>query len=148
MNDSEAQQGGVATVRAMTEADILAARALWASAEGVELAEGDSLEELAAYLRRNPGASHVAYDGPHLVGAVLAGHDGRRGLVYHLAVAPSHRGRDLGRDLVARSLAALRAQGITRVLGLVARDNPGGRRFWIRCGWEPLEFAEPIAIDL
>ncbi len=148
MNASTPQRADVVIVRAMTEADLPAARELWASAEGVELAEGDSLEELVVYLGRNPGSSHVAIEGPRMVGAVLAGHDGRRGLVYHLAVAPTHRGRRVGRELVARSLAALKAQGVTRVLGLVARDNPAGREFWIRCGWEPLEFAEPIAVDL
>lgn len=137
------------TVRPMDASDLPAARVLWSRAEGVELAEGDAEDELRAYLARNPGASHVAIatDGS-LVGAILAGHDGRRGLVYHLAVVPSARGRGIGRELVARSLAVLRSQGIRRVLGLVARDNPGGRAFWIAAGWEVLPFAEPIAIDL
>lgn len=135
-------------VRAMTEADLPAACAVWSTAEGVELAEGDSLPELAAYLRRNPGASQVALQGGRLVGAVLAGHDGRRGIVYHLAVAPAARRLGLGRELVERSLAVLRTAGIRRVLILVARDNHAGRDFWIRSGWEPLEFAEPMGRDL
>jgi ribosomal protein S18 acetylase RimI-like enzyme len=132
----------------MTEADLPAACALWSTAEGVELAEGDSLPELAAYLRRNPGASQVALQGDQLVGAVLAGHDGRRGIIYHLAVAPTARRHGLGRALVERSLAVLRAGGMRRVLILVARDNPAGREFWIRSGWEPLEFAEPMGRDI
>jgi len=135
-------------IRPLTEADLPAARVLWTHAEGVELAEGDSEPELAAYLRRNPGASQVAFAGSRLVGAVLAGHDGRRGFVYHLAVASAARSHGLGRELVSRALAALKAQGVRRVLLLVARDNAGGRAFWVRSGWAPLEFAEPMGIDL
>lgn len=135
-------------LRPMTEADLAAARTLWSHAEGVELAEGDSLSELSAYLRRNPDASQVAYSGDKLVGAVLAGHDGRRGFVYHLAVEPGHRGRGLGRDLVTRALGVLKEQGLRRVLILVARDNQAGRAFWSRSGWEALESAEPMGIDI
>lgn len=132
----------------MTEADLPAARKLWAETEGVELAEGDSVAELAGYLRRNPGMSFVACSGEQLVGAVLAGHDGRRGLLYHLAVARDQRGRHLGRKLTERSLAAVKAAGVVRGLILVARDNGDGGRFWTKQGWEPLTFAQPMGLDL
>lgn len=139
-----------ATVRAFEPADLPAALALWAATPGLELAEGDSPTELARYLARNPGCSTVAVavaDGT-LVAAVLAGHDGRRGLLYHLAVHPAHRGRGLGRAVVRRSLEALRAAGLTRALLLVAADNPGGQAFWLREGWEELVFARPFGRDL
>ena len=132
----------------MQESDLLAARQLWQEAEGVELAEGDSEQELAAYLRRNPGMSHVAVEGTRLVGAVLAGYDGRRGLLYHLAVAPDRRGAGLGQALLARALAALKDAGVVRVLILVARDNAGGRTFWLRQGWEEIAGALPMGRDL
>jgi len=137
-----------AELRPMTEADLPAARALWAAADGVELAEGDSVAELTQYLRRNPGLSFVATVGGAVIGAVLAGHDGRRGYLYHLAVSREHQGRGLGRDLVARSVALLREAHITRALILVARDNESGRRFWSRQRWEPLDLAEPMGLDL
>lgn len=133
----------------MTVSDLDAARALWAAADGVEVAEGDSPEELARYLKRNPGLSTVALDGDgRLVGAVLCGHDGRRGLIYHLAVAPEHRGRGVGRALMQRSLSALKGKGISRALLLVADDNDGGKRFWLREGWEDMTFAKPMGLDL
>ncbi len=136
-------------VRAMRATDISAALELWARADGVEVAEGDSPAELERYLRRNPGLGSVALspDGA-LVGAVLCGHDGRRGLIYHLAVAPEHRGRGVGRALMQRSLGALKAEGITRALLLVATDNAGGQRFWLREGWEEMTFARPMGLDL
>lgn len=136
------------TFRPMVPSDLPAARNLWSTSEGVELAEGDTEAELRAYLARNLGASQVAMLDGHLIGAVLAGHDGRRGLLYHLAVSPDHRGNGIGRRLVHESLRVLKDQGIRRVLILVACDNPGGREFWSRGGWESMEFAEAMGIDL
>ena len=136
-------------VRPMTPDDIVAARHLWEDAEGVEVSEGDSPAELARYLERNPGLSTVATDASgNLIGAVLCGHDGRRGFVYHLAVARSHRGRGVGRAIMQRSLAALKAERVARVLLLVDNDNHGGQRFWSREGWEEMTFAKPLGLDL
>lgn len=147
MNPTSLAPAIVVNYRVMTESDLPEACALWERTEGVELAEGDDLPELAAYLSRNPGASQVAYVGDALAGAVLAGSDGRRGLLYHLAVDPVFRGKGVGRMLAQRALENLRAMGVRRVLILVARDNAEGRAFWQRCGWEALDFAEPMAID-
>lgn len=132
----------------MTEQDIAAARALWAETEGVHVGTGDEPEELAAYLRRNPGLSTVAVTDGRLVGAVMCGHDGRRGLVYHLAVAREHRGRGIAAAMMARSLPLLRDAGIRRVILLVATDNPAGREFWLKQGWEGMDHAYPMALDL
>lgn len=132
----------------MTAADIPAARELWAMSEGIELAEGDAPPEIARYLERNPGLSTVGCDGDRVVAAVMCGHDGRRGFVYHLAVSRDWRGRGVGREVMRRSLAALREQGIPRALLLVAADNAGRRSFWLREGWEDMAFARPMGIDL
>lgn len=134
--------------RPMAPVDLPGARRLWSAAEGVELAEGDSPGELRRYLRRNPGLSHVALVGSRLAGAVLAGHDGRRGYIYHLAVSRRHRGQGLGRALAARSLVALKRTGVIRTLILVSRDNATGRKFWRREGWELLRFAQVMGRDL
>jgi len=133
----------------MTVDDLVSARRLWTEAEGIEVAEGDSPEELARYLVRNRGLSTVATDTRgRLIGAVLCGHDGRRGFVYHLAVAPQHRGEGIGRAIMQRSLAGLKQAGLARVLLLVAADNEGGRQFWLREGWEDMAFAKPMGLDL
>lgn len=135
-------------LRPMIAADLSAARPPWAETEGVELAEGDSAEELILYLRRNLAMSFVAVGGEQLVGAVLAGHDGRRGLLYHLAVDREHRGVGWRRASAARSIAALKEAGIVRVLILVSRDNPSGEKFWSAQGWEPLTSAQLRGFDL
>lgn len=132
----------------MNRADIPAVHRLWSATEGVEVAEGDSPAELGRYLDRNPGLSTVAADGDRIVAAVLCGHDGRRGFVYHLAVSPDQRGRGLGRQVMQRSLAALKKEGVVRALLLVAADNEGGHAFWRREGWEDMSFATPMGLDL
>ncbi|MEX0586364.1 MAG: hypothetical protein WD176_06955, partial [Pirellulales bacterium] len=60
--------------------------ALWEATEGVGLNESDSRENIARFLARNPGLSMVARVGGQIGGAVLCGHDGRRGYLHHLAV--------------------------------------------------------------
>jgi len=122
--------------------------ALWRMVEGVEVAEGDSKEEIRAYLLRNPGLSRVAEENGTMVGAVLCGHDGRRGLIYHLAVAPASHGKGIGKLLVRECLTRLRATGIVRALILVAGDNASAHSFWLRIGWEDITDVIVMGIDL
>jgi ribosomal protein S18 acetylase RimI-like enzyme len=98
--------------------------ALWSGVEGVEICEGDSREEIAEYLKRNPGLSRVAEAEGKIVGAALCGHDGRRGWIYHLAVAKSHQRQKVGRLLLEACVAGLRDAGLKRAIILVAGDNP------------------------
>ena len=128
--------------------DYEAAVALWSKVEGVEIAEGDSVEDLTFYLSRNPGLSRVAvYDG-RVVGVVLCGHDGRRGFIYHLAVEPGYQQQGIARRLVVECLDALRVLGLKRALILVAGDNQTGHAFWRRCGWEDVPGVKVLGIDL
>ena len=122
--------------------------AVWNLAKGVEVAEGDSKEEIRAYLLRNPGLSRVAEDNGTIVGAVLCGHDGRRGLIYHLAVPPAYHGKGIGKLLVQECVTRLRAAGIVRALILVAGDNAGAHSFWLRTGWEDVPGAILMGMDL
>ncbi|MBI4770851.1 MAG: GNAT family N-acetyltransferase, partial [Chloroflexi bacterium] len=74
-------------------------------------------------------------DAGKIVGAVLGGFDGRRGMVYHLAVAPEQRGRGLGAALLAELEARLKAKGCLKYYLLVTQDNPGALDFYRRQGW-------------
>ena len=123
-------------IRAMTIADYDDALALWQAIEGLGLSAADSREAITRYLARNPGLSFVAHaDTGELVGAVLCGHDGRRGYLHHLAVRPDCRGHGLGRDLAGHCLAALRAEGIDKCHLFVKRSNTAGQAFWQQTGW-------------
>ena len=133
--------------RELRISDHAAAVALWNQVEGVEVAEGDLEHEIAAYVQRNPELSRVACDGDTVIGAVLCGHDGRRGWIYHLAVAQAYRCHGVGKQLVDECLLGLRNAGIPRAIILVAEDNAAGRQFWLRNGWEELTEAVPMAHD-
>jgi ribosomal-protein-serine acetyltransferase len=124
-------------VRPMQAADLPAALALWQSTENMGISANETVAMLTAMLARNPDLSQVAVtaDGT-LVGAVLAGHDGRRGMLYHLAVAPSHRRDGLGQRMVAAAQAGLHAAGLGRTIILVYAHNEAGLAFWRRLGWE------------
>lgn len=123
------------TVRTMTEEDIPAALALWQEVEGMCLRDADSPPALSRYLRRNPGCSYVATnDRGELIGVSLAGHDGRRGYLHHVAVSPAFRKHGLGRQLVDRCLTALKGEGIEKVNFFVKADNAAGLAFWKRMG--------------
>lgn len=121
-------------IRPFEETDIPAARALWQACPGVGLSDADAPSALATYLRRNPGLSQVAEQNGTLLGTILIGHDGRRGLIHHLAVAPEARRTGLGRRLLTTALAALKAEGIGRVHLFVFDENEAALAFWHRCG--------------
>ena len=121
---------------------------LWKRVEGLDIAEGDDRESIRRFLGQNRGLSRVATDGSTIVGAALCGHDGRRGYIYHLAVDPAYQGRQLGKRLVEECLAGLRRAGLERANILVAKDNPRGRDFWRRTGWEDLDRAAAMGIDV
>lgn len=122
------------SIRPFAIADHAAARTLWVASEGVGLDDSDSRERIHVFLRRNPKLSAVAEVDGTVIGAVLCGDDGRRGLIYHLAVARAHRRQGVGAALVKASLAALRTQGIRKCHILVFADNHEANQFWQRQG--------------
>ncbi|HEV3147546.1 MAG TPA: GNAT family N-acetyltransferase [Chthoniobacterales bacterium] len=128
--------------------DYDAAVELWKRVEGLDVAEGDDRENIKRFLKQNAGLSRVATDGSTIVGAVLCGHDGRRGYIYHLAVDPKYQGRGVGKRLIDECLAGLKRVGLERANILVAKDNPRGLEFWRRSGWEDLDGAAAMGIDV
>lgn len=126
--------------------DYEAALALWNSCPGVRANETPA--EFARILARNPGLSPAARAAGELVGAVFCCHDGRRGYLYHLGVAPAFRGQGIARELVARSLAGLSAAGIRRCSIHSIVGNDAGEQFWLRLGWRLRADLKLLAMDL
>lgn len=123
-------------LRPMTLADHSALLSLMEQTPGVVVRDADNLDATARYLLRNPGLSMVAEQGGHIVGCLMAGHDGRRGYLQHLLVLPAHRGQGLARQLVERVLAALAREGIDKSHLDVLVDNHGAIAFWQHLGWQ------------
>ena len=94
-------------IREMTISDYDQVYALWRNTPGMGLnTADDSREGIAAYLIRNPHTCFVAEAEQEITGAILAWHDGRRGFIYHLAVAIPQRGNGIGSALVERAMSA------------------------------------------
>jgi ribosomal protein S18 acetylase RimI-like enzyme len=139
---------GAVTTREFVLSDHERAVALWCEIDSVEICEGDSREEVAEYLKRNPGLSRVAEVEGKIVGAVMCGHDGRRGWIYHLAVAPEYRGRGVGKMLLDDCVRGLQRAGLKRAIILVEGQNAAGHKFWLREGWENIDGAIPMTREL
>jgi len=124
-------------IQAMMIEDYEEIISLWTGAQGVGLSDADSRENIAIYLERNNGMSFVAVEDSKIIGAVLCGHDGRRGYMHHLAVSEPYRGKGIGKALVQRCLTGLQAEGIKKCHLFVYTDNESGLRFWSHLGFEP-----------
>lgn len=129
-------------IEAFSMTDYEEATAFWAEIPEVCLDDADSHPNTERFLARNPGMSFVARHQGKIVGAVLCGHDGRRGYLHHLAVLPQYRNRGIGRSLVDRCLGALNAAGIQRCNILIFAENEEGKRFWRKTGWSTYEGLE------
>ena len=124
-------------IRNMALTDYDAVYALWLSCKGMGLnSVDDSREGIARYLARNPGTCFVAEEEGKILGVIMAGHDGRRGFIYHAAVSPQQRGAGIGRMLAERALEALRAEGISKAAVVAFTRNEAGNAFWEKLGFE------------
>jgi len=128
-----------AILRLMTPEDYPALFALWNSVPGFNKglrSLDDSEAGIQKYLKRNPTTCFVAEIDGEIIGGILAGHDGRRGYIYHAIVLPEHQGKGIGKQLADSACSALRAEGINRVGMLVFAGNQQGNAFWESQGWQ------------
>jgi len=122
-------------VRPGTAADLDAALQVWQQSAGVTLRADDAPAVLQPLLISGKLRLYVAECEAVLAGALLAGDDGRRGYLYHLAVTERKQGVGLGRALVDIALEELASSGIARTHVFVQIDNAHARAFWARLGW-------------
>ncbi|HHV11958.1 MAG TPA: GNAT family N-acetyltransferase [Clostridiales bacterium] len=113
---------------------------LWKATPGMGLRSlDDSREGIARFVRRNPNTNFVAVDGGSIIGAILSGHDGRRGFLYHACVKPSCRRRSIGGELVGKVTEAMGQEGIIKLSLVCFSENEPGNRFWEALGWTKRE---------
>ena len=123
--------------------------ALWGqSGPGVRLGRSDTPGEIAKKFQRDPELFLVDDDDGRIIGTVIGGFDGRRGLVYHLAVAPSNRRQGIGKALMQELENRLRNKGCHRSYLLVVRENLDAIHFYERHGWQRMEHVFVYGKDL
>ena len=127
-------------IRTMTLEDYPGVKALWMSIKGFAIRSvDDSYEGVEVFLKRNPTTSVVALDGDEIVGAILCGHDGRRGCLYHVCVREDHRMRGIGKSMVVFCMQALKEEKINKVSLIAFTQNDIGNAFWKCIGWTKRE---------
>jgi ribosomal protein S18 acetylase RimI-like enzyme len=120
--------------------DFPAVLELWENAgPGIHLRRSDEPEEIEKKLQRDPDLFLVAELEGHIVGSVLGGFDGRRGMMYHLAVEPACRNRGIAARLMEELERRLRAKGCIRYYLLVTTDNEDAIHFYEKRGWERMQ---------
>jgi ribosomal protein S18 acetylase RimI-like enzyme len=123
--------------------------ALWESIEtGVRTGRSDTPTEIEKKLARDPDLFLVAEAGGRIVGSVIGGFDGRRGIVYHLAVAAAFRGRGIGSRLMDEVESRLRAKGCLKCYLLVTSDNPEAEGYYQHRGWKHMDYIHLYGKDL
>ena len=113
---------------------------LWRGIEkGVHVGRSDTPAEIEKKITRDPDLFLVAEFDGDIIGSVLGGFDGRRGLIYHLAVAASFRGQGIGSQLMDEVESRLRAKGCLKCYLLVTLDNSEVGHYYQRRGWQRMQ---------
>ncbi|MCR5678445.1 MAG: GNAT family N-acetyltransferase [Agathobacter sp.] len=124
------------TLRVMKEEDYDQVYHLWMSIHGFGIRSiDDSKEGVTRFLKRNPSTSVVAVVNQQIVGAILCGHDGRRGCMYHVCVDEQYRQHGIGKAMAVFCMKALQEDGINKVSLIAFKSNALGNRFWKDAGW-------------
>lgn len=129
--------------------DYVSVRQLWEGMEkGVEVGRSDAPDEIEKKTSHDPDLFLVAEEDGRIIGSVMGGYDGRRGLLYHLAVAASHRQRGIGGQLLDMIESRLRAKGCLKCYLMVTPDNPEAERFYQNRGWHFMDYVRPFGKEL
>lgn len=123
-------------IRIMKPEDYDGVYGLWMSIKGFSMRSlDDSREGVIRFLKRNPSTSVVAEEDGEIVGAILCGHDGRRGCMYHVCVADKFRMNGIGMSMVTKAMEALKEEEISKVTLIAFQKNAIGNAFWRKIGW-------------
>lgn len=127
-------------IREMKIEDYEQVYALWMTVKGFAMRSiDDSKEGVERFLKRNPHTSVVAEQDGRIVGAILCGHDGRRGCLYHVCVSSDCRRQGIGTKMVVFAMDALQKEKISKVSLIAFTENDIGNAFWRKIGWTKRE---------
>ena len=121
-------------IRNATPRDEAAIVALW-QACGLTVPYNDPAADFRFALNK-PNSDILVLD--DLTGSVMVGHDGHRGWLYYVAVAPDRRHQGFGRALVAAAEAWLKQRGVPKVHLMVRETNQAVASFYQRLGYDSM----------
>ena len=113
---------------------------LWGSMEvGVQVGRSDTSEEIQRKLQRDPDLFLIAEANNVIIGTIIGGFDGRRGMIYHLAVQSNFREQGIGSLLLAEVEKRLKAKGCRKCYLLVTADNTDAAQFYEQRDWNEMK---------
>lgn len=121
-------------INEITDADVEAVVALWDACgltrpwntPQADIAFARSCDHATVLVGRNAGA---------VVASAMVGHDGHRGTVYYVAVAPPRQGQGLGKAIMAAAEAWLRDHGVWKLNLIVRAENEQAVSFYEALGY-------------
>ncbi len=112
---------------------------LWQRMEtGVKVGRSDTVEEIERKIQRDPDLFLVAEAKGAIVGTIIGGYDGRRGMIYHLAVDTEFRRNGLATQLLEEVELRLQAKGCVKCYLLIFADNDQAAGFYVKRGWREM----------
>ncbi|OYW52271.1 MAG: GNAT family acetyltransferase [Rhizobiales bacterium 17-65-6] len=118
-----------------SDADTEALVALWEAA-GLLRPWNDPRADIALARRGPHSTILVARREGRIAGSVMVGHDGHRGWIYYLAVAPDLARQGIGRRLATAAEDWLRARGVPKLMLMVRMENAPVRAFYEALGYD------------
>jgi len=109
--------------------------ALW-DACGLNVPYNDPARDIARLGQADNAQLFVAREDDKLIGSIIIGHDGHRGWIYRLAVAPEFRGQGHARALVRHAEQWLKEQNIRKSQFMIRDTNEAVKNFYVRLGYE------------
>lgn len=137
-------------IRFFKPEDYNEAYALWDSTPGMNLGSlNNTYEGIKSVVDHNPQLCFAAIDDDgKIIGTILGGTDGRKGYLYHTAIADGYRGQHIGTQLIRKVLAGFKTQGIEKIGLFTTNDNIDGRKFWEHFGFKQRTDITYLDIDL
>jgi ribosomal protein S18 acetylase RimI-like enzyme len=108
--------------------------ALWHEA-GLTRPWNDPREDLCRALRGPTSTILGLLEGGTLLATAMVGHDGHRGWVYYLAVAPAARHQGRGRAMMDACEAWLLERGVPKLNLMMRGENTAARGFYAALGY-------------
>ena len=110
---------------------------LWKTIEtGMHIGPSDAPEEIKKKIERDPDLFLVAEQDGGIIATIIGAFDGRRGMIYHLAVHNDYRRQGIGQALLAEVEKRLKEKGCIKCLLMVLEDNETAKRFYEESGWK------------
>lgn len=122
---------------------------LWSrSGPGLTVGAADQPAELRKYLKRSPGLFIIAEQNGQIIGTLMGGYDGRRAMVYHLAVDERFRKQGIADQMIRELEKRFTERGCKRYYLFAKNFNHTAIQFYLNHGFDDLTDLRVFAKDL